>query len=429
MALDFDNLPPEEPIPDTPPSLFVCTVVFFVLTLLGVFAVLMLWPAGESTHSPWFWICITVYPAGIAGFVVSRVFSAYEGRRLDALAWNAACKRFAEQKFAQESIPLCILGAAIRVTEDDADNGVAKITDRTMTLDAKASDHAVDDSVAARWFQPIEARLAADEAERHTLILEWLYDKLLVDLTESITALPAEVPLRVLLDVSGYAGEADLVKLWQTQWRTHNLRDARAQRVAAPLDLMTVDAWLDGRFEAQPLERSAILLISASLSAVLDEDPPKGTAEAGIGLLIASTALTAGYRLRPLASLHRPLQSSNENLTHALTYALRWGHATFDSLESAWMTGFDGETAGPLHTAMSHVGGDKPRNEPLPEFDLDRTVGRAGQSAGWLTATCAVLRTASSATPQLVAQRNEDRTIIAVATTGDHERNNTLASA
>ncbi|ACR30692.1 hypothetical protein [Burkholderia glumae] len=429
MALDFDNLPPEERVPDTPPSRFVWTVVFFVLTLLGIFAVLLLWPAGESTHSPWFWICITVYPTGIAGFVVSRVFSVYEGRRLDALAWNAACKQFAEQEFTQESIPLRILGAAIRVTEDDAENGVANIADRTMTLDARASDHSVDDSVAARWLQPIDARLAADEAERHTLILEWLYDKLLVDLTESITPLPAEVPLRVLLDVSDYVGNADLVELWQAQWRNHNLRDARTQRVPAPLGLMTVDTWLDGCDGASPLDRSAVLLISVSLSAVLNEDPPEGTAEAGIGLLIASTALTARYKLRPIASLHRPLRSGNENLIHALTYALRWGYAKFDSLESAWMTGFDGETVGPLHTAMSHVGGGKPRNEPLPEIDLDRSVGRAGLSAGWLTATCAVLRAASSATPQLVAQRNEDHTIIAVVTKGDHELNNTLASA
>ncbi|MDN7619605.1 hypothetical protein QZM39_07155 [Burkholderia cenocepacia] len=429
MALDFDKLPPEKPVPDQPPSRFVWTVVFFVLTLLGIFAVLMLWPAGESTHTPWFWTCITVYPAGTAAFVVSRVFSVYEGRRLDALAWNAGCKKYAAQAFEQESIPLRILGAAMRVTEEDADNDIGKIADRTLTLGAKASTHEADESVAARWLQPLDARLAADEAERHTLILEWLYDKLLVDVTEPLAALPAEVPLRVVLDVSGYVGDADLVELWEAKWRGLELRGKRAQRVPEPFDLMAVDAWLDGRDGAPPLDRAAVLLISASLNAVLDEDPPAGTAEAGIGLLVASTALTDRYKLRPVASLHRPLLSVNESLNHALTYALRWGDASLDSLESAWMTGFDGETVGSLHIAMSHVGGDKPRDERLLEFDLDRTVGRAGQSAGWLAAVCAVLRTASSAMPQLVAQRDEDQTIIAVVTKGDHELNSKRVSA
>jgi hypothetical protein len=428
MALDFDKLPPEKPVPDTPPARFVWTVVFFVLTLIGIFAALMLWPENESTSTPWFWTCVTVFPAGIAAFVVSRRFSVYEGRRLNALAWNGACKQYAEQAFAQESIPLRILGAAMRVTENDADNRIAKIADRTLTLDAQASDHEANASIAARWFQPLDARLAVDEAERHTLILEWLYDKLVVDLTESLIALPAEVPLRVLLDVSGYAGEADLVELWQAQWRSHELRDAHAHRVLAPLDLMTVDSWLDDRDGAPPLGRSAVLFISASLSDVLDEDPPEGTAEAGIGLLVASAAFADRYKLQPVASLHRPLRSGSENLNHALTYALRWGHVEFNSLEAAWMTGFDGATVGPLHTALSHVGASKPRNDALPEFDLDRTVGRAGRSAGWLAATCAALRAAGSAAPQLVAQRNDDQTIVGVVTAGNHELINTRAS-
>lgn len=429
MALDFDSLPPQEPVPDKPPSRFVWTVVFFVLTLIGIFAVLMLWPAGEPADTPWFWTCITVYPAGIAGFVVSRVFSVYEGRRLDALAWNAACQRYAEQTFEHESIPLRILGAAIRVTEDDAGNRVTSIADKTITLDAEASPHEADESVAARWFQPLDARLAEDEAERHVLVLEWLYNKLLDDLAELLTALPSEVRLRVLLDVSGYAGEADPVALWHAQWRSRELRAARAQRIPASLDLMTVDAWLDRRDGAPPLDQCAVLLVSTSLSAVLDEDPPEGSAETCIGLLVASAALADRYKLRPVASLHRPLQSGSENLNHALTYAFRWGDVALDSLGAAWTTGFDGETVGPLHAAMSHVGAGTPRDDPLPEFDLDRTVGRAGQSAGWLAATCAALRAAESATPQLVAQRIDEQTIVAVVTTGDHEPNNTRTSA
>lgn len=429
MALNFNTLPPEMPVPDTPPSRFVWTVVFLVLVLVGIFVVLLLWPAEESTRTPWFWTCVTVYPAGVAGFVVSRVFSVYEGRRLRAMDWNAAAKKFAERAFAKESIPLRILGAAMRVTEDDADNNVQKIVDRKVTLDTKASEHAVDQAIAARWLQPRDARLASNEAERHTMILEWLYDELLADLDEPLAALPSDIPVSVLLDVSGYVGRADVAELWQKQWRSHELRDARVERAHASLDLMRVDAWLDGQDGTPPFERAAVLLVSVSLSTVLDEDPPDGTAEIGMGLLMTSAGLAGQHALRPVASLHRPLRSGSENLNHALTYALRWGNANLDSLGAAWMIGSDGESVGPLHTAINYVSAGKPREEPLAEHDLDRTVGHSGQSAGWLAATCAALRAADSSRPQLIAQRLGEQTVVAVVTGADHEPNDTRTSA
>ncbi|MGS1000385.1 hypothetical protein ACVCH0_01520 [Burkholderia glumae] len=94
MAVDFARLPPEEPGPDHPPSILIWTIVFFLIAIVGVFAVLLLWPKGESTQTPWFWACVTVYPFGLAAFVVLRRYSVYEGRRLDAIAWNDARKDY-----------------------------------------------------------------------------------------------------------------------------------------------------------------------------------------------------------------------------------------------------------------------------------------------------------------------------------------------
>jgi hypothetical protein len=427
MALDFSSLPPERPVPDTPPSRFVWTVIFFVLTLLGVFAVLMLWPAGESTRTPWFWICVTLFPAGIAAFAVSRPYSVYEGRRLDAFAWNAACKRYAEQAFAEESIPVLVLGSAIRLTENEVENGIDEIVDGTLTLDAQASDHEENESITARWLQPIDARLAADDPERHELVLEWLYDRLLTDLNASLTALPAELPLRVLLDHSGYAGSADPVELWRAGWNSHKLRTAHASRVQEALDLMTIDSWLDD--QNGPLSRHAVLLVSVALSKVIDETPSDGTAEAGVGLLLVSKALASRFKLQPIAAFHRPLHSGNDDLDHALAYALRWGSVDPGTVGSLWMSGFDGDSVGPLHASLSHVSRGKGRDDALPEFDLDRTVGHTGPSAGWLAAACASYQTRQSSTPQLVAQRLEDRTFVAVVTTVDNESKITRSSA
>ncbi|MCP3720897.1 hypothetical protein [Paraburkholderia sp. CNPSo 3281] len=85
IPVDFASLPPEEPVPDNPPSRLRWTIVFFLIVIVGAFVVLFLWPKGEPTQTPWFWTCVTVYPYEVAAFAVLRRYSVYEGRRLDAI--------------------------------------------------------------------------------------------------------------------------------------------------------------------------------------------------------------------------------------------------------------------------------------------------------------------------------------------------------
>jgi hypothetical protein len=427
MALDFSQLPPKKPVPDTPPSRFVWMVVFFVLTLLGIFAVLMLWPASEPTNTPLFWTCLTVFPMGIAGLVLLRRYSVYEGRRLDAQDWNKASDQYAEQVFERESIPVCVLGSAIRVTGDDQAKGVGEIADGTLTLDPQASSHEENESTAARWIEPVDARLAADDAERHAEVLEWLYDRLLTDLKGPLSSLPVALALRVRLEISGYQGEVDALTLWKDKWRAHRLHTAHSFTATEVPGLMVLDSWLDD--QNGPLKTGAMLLVSISLNAMLDGNPPEGSAEAGTGLLMVSTSTASRHDLHPVAAIHRPVRSRNEDLDHATTCALRWGSSDVQKLGSAWMTGFDGESVGPLHTALSHASGDTPPADVLPEFNLDRAVGNAGKSAGWLAVACAVQTVSQAIAPQLVAQRNADHTVLAVVATSNNNSNNIPHSA
>ncbi|WP_439889625.1 hypothetical protein ACS7SF_09875 [Ralstonia sp. 25C] len=411
MALDFSKLPPEEEPPE-PPSRFVWTVVFFVITLLGILAVLMLWPAGEPTNGAWFWTCVALFPPGIAAFVVSRRYSVYEGRRLDAQAWNDARERYNTQAFARESIPVLVVGAAIRVTENDTENDVRSIMDRSLTLAAQASPHEENESIVTRWLQPVEARLAADDAERHEFILDWLYGCLLKDLSAAIGALPPDLPLRVVIDLSGYLGGVDPVALWQGRWTGLDMRIARAERAAEPLDTMVLDAWLDDRTSL--LSKSALLLISVSLSQVIEGTPLEGTAEAGVGLLLVSTTLGREYKLAPVAAIHRPVRADHDQVDHALTHALRWGGTEPKLLENVWTTGFDGESVGPLNSALSQTGATSGQESEIKACDLDQTVGHAGASAGWLATACAVHAMQQSAAGQLVVEYHLDHTVAAV---------------
>jgi hypothetical protein len=270
-------------------------------------------------------------------------------------------------------------------------------------------------SIAARWLQPIGARLAADDPERHELVLEWLYEQMLTGIHAPLAALPVDLPISVLLDLSGYVGNVDALTLWRTKWSDRELRPAYSSLVPQTLDLMAIDSWLDDR--NGPLHRHAVLVISISLGNVIDETPRHGSAEAGVGLLLASSAVVAKFALHPTAAFHRPLRSDNANLDHALTHALRWGSVELDSVGALWTTGFNGDSIDALHASLSHLKKEKEQGEVLPEFDLDRAVGYAGHSAGWMAAACASSHVERTSMPQLLAQRFDDHTYIATVAT------------
>ncbi|VWD56726.1 hypothetical protein [Burkholderia contaminans] len=418
MALDFSSLPPEKPVPDESPSRILWAAVFIVLTAVGVLAVLMLWPKDEPTRTPWFWICVSVYPTVFSAFIVSRRYRAYELERAKVQAWNDASSKYNAQAFARESVPMLVLAAAARVTADDTDNGIDPIVDGAMKLRAKASAQQANESVSARWFEPIEARLAADDAQRQDEVLEWLYERLIDDLHETLNALPADLPLRVLLDISGYVGESDVVEQWRKEWRRRKLRFARTDRAPESLDLMTVDTWLDER--NGPLHQHAVLLVSIALGTVIAESPAPGSAEAGVGLLLVSEDLASRFELRPIVAFHRPRRAGNDDPGHALTYGLRWGGTAPDDIGALWTSGFDSRTAGSLRTALRTGSPEGETDEAVPEFELDRIVGKAGASAGWLAAACATYVAGQTPKPQLVAQRDENHVFIAVVTNMDN---------
>ncbi|WP_227791527.1 hypothetical protein [Burkholderia sp. BE17] len=164
MAVNFENLPPEEPEPDEPPSRFVWTIVFFVIVLAGVFAVLLLWPKDEPTQSLWFWICVTVYPVGVAAFVVLRRYSVFEGRRLDAIAWNEAREKYVTGVFEQASRPLVLLAAAYRFASDAKEDAFDKLLGGSIKLEPRT----VPGTTGAAYFD-VAQRVGGSGAQNHRI--------------------------------------------------------------------------------------------------------------------------------------------------------------------------------------------------------------------------------------------------------------------
>jgi hypothetical protein len=415
MAIDFSLLPPAQEMRDEPPSTILWTVVFFVLTLLGGFAVLLFWPKSEPSHTLWFWACLTLYPAGFAAFVVSRRYSVYEGRRLDAQEWNAARERYIQNVFAKAQVPFAVVGSAYRFTDDDKSNHAETIAQRALVLKAQPSI-AQSGTVTARWLAPAvldrSKWLQGPDTIRQDQVLEWLFGQLLDDLVETLEALPNELPLTVRLRVAADALESDVLAVWQRQWQSRKIRSTKVVAEASDLGLMIVDTWLD--MDDGVTRKCATLLVTVQLNEILSKNPPDGSAEVGVALLLAPEDIVKRYALKRIALIHRPMQSAVDKLDHALTYALHWGNADPTSIARLWLSGLNEHSAAPLHTALSDTGVTAARSEPPSDADIDRTVGHAGVASGWLSLACASACAEQVSAPQLLVESCGTNIVLAV---------------
>ncbi|MFP3686313.1 hypothetical protein SB847_21655, partial [Bacillus sp. SIMBA_026] len=64
------------------------------------------------------------------------------------------------------------------------------------------------------------------------------------------------------------------------------------------------------------------------------------------------------------------------------------------------MSGFDSRAAASLRMALSAGRPEGKSDEAVPEFELDRIVGKTGASAAWLAAACATYMAGQSTKPQ-----------------------------
>lgn len=398
MAVDFEKFPPEEPIPDKPPSRFVWTILFLVIVLAGVFVVLLFWPRGESTRTLWFWICVTVYPVGVAAFVVLRRYSVYEGRRLDAIEWNAAREKHVNSVFEQASRPLALVAAAYRFASDAKEESFDKLLDGSIKLEPRTAPKPDTPPVNARWFEKPDAdengtRFKNDD-QRRRYVREWVFGSLIDDVTEAVRILPSDLKLAIQLVLPDTVNTDEALASWDKQWAKSDLRPVKAEILLDPPDLMTLDAWLD-RIN-QKRDQEARLLVFVRLNSILQALPPEGSAEAGVALLVAPESVQREFKIQPIAWLHRPNETDTCPVDVALARALRWGRVEAAAVNRIWQSGLDSVTANKASTAVVKAGiAAKPAN-------IDYMVGHASEVASWLGVTCAAKAAAQDGSPQLV---------------------------
>lgn len=410
MPVDFDKLPPEEPVPDDPPSRLVWTIVFFVMVFAGVFLVLFLWPKEEPTRAPWFWVCVFVYPLGIASFVVLRRYSVYEGRRLDAIVWNEARKEYVDEVFEQASQPLAILAASYRFASDAKEDAFAKLLDGSVMLEPRVAPKPDARPVNARWFEKPDAdedgvRFDTDDKRRRH-VMAWAFGAVIDEVADAVRSMPPDLKLTAQLVVPGTARTEEIAASWHAQWQKVDGRMLKAEVLPDIADLMYVDTWLD-RVE-QNSDQEARLLVIVQLNAVLQAMPPDGSAESVVAILFVPEAVRRKFNLASVALMHRPNGTSDCSVDAALARAVQWGKVQTSEIKGVWRGGVDGATANATTAALARTSiGTKPA-------DLDYMVGHAGEAAPWLSMAFAAKAAARDGSTQLVVATSQTKACFAV---------------
>jgi hypothetical protein len=404
MAVDFSQLPTEAVYHDEPPSRFIWTVVFLGMLLIGVFAVLVLWPKGLSTHTAKFWVTLMLFPVGIPAWIVLRRYSAYQGRKLDAELHNETVRNFNERVFRAASIPLSLIGAAYRFSTDPKENTVESLRAGAVALKPQPPFNGKGDPVKARWLvtpgMPTSPHSIEGDRRRHRHVTRWLFDELLDELSACVQALPVHVPLVIQLAITNAFTPQENEHLWRDRWQAHSLRHAEtAKPGTTPLDLMMLDTWLDDTLRHTRLQ--ATLVVVLHLQPLLATMPPADTAEAAVALLLMPEALARQHKVPVAALLHRPVRAPMDRPTEALAHALQWANCQASSIPSGWQCQLDAAKGGPWCEAAMHHG------LTATLTNLDQTVGRTKMVAPWLATACAAASLGSDPAMQIILAVHE----------------------
>ncbi|PCE33772.1 hypothetical protein [Burkholderia ubonensis] len=397
MAVDFDKLPPEKPEPDDPPSRVVWAIVFCVIVVAGIFTVLLLWPEGEPTQTPWFWTCITAYPVGVATFVVLRRYSVYEGRRSDVIEWNKACTRYVNGVFEQASRPLAVVAAAYRFSSDAKENEFDKLLAGSVKLEPRTTPKPDTPPVTARWFEEPhadkEGKPFKTDSERYLNVLESVFGALITDVAEAVRALPSDLKLAVGLVLPEMANTAEASDAWDKQWRKSDLRLLKAEVLPEPPELMYFDTWLDR--SNQGSDQEARLLVFVQLNPLLQALPPEGCAEAAVAILVTPEDVRSRFKLASIALAHRPNETYDCSLDVALSRALRWGRLEAADVSRIWQGGLGAATGNEVTAVLVKAG------IAAKLANLDFMIGHAGKAAVWFGVACAAKAVAHDGSSQL----------------------------
>ncbi|WP_244137120.1 hypothetical protein [Burkholderia pyrrocinia] len=389
--------------------------------MAGMVLMQLIWPRRIPTATPLFWVAVVGVPLVASAVVVVTRFAAYAGLQRVAKSWDVKRDEHVAGVFRVESQPIVLLAGAHRFSTDDTENAVSTIAGGDLLLKSQPTPDKAT-AIEARWFDAppftVGERPADYDAKRQLVVLDDLIAKLLDPVVERIAMLPAVLPLVVRLHVAAPALTENVEERFRLAWRQRGLREVPISNDPKAPGLMSVDSWLDA--PACDARDHATLLVVIELRSLVAGRPPKGSAEAGVALLMVPEDVAQRNRLAPVAQIHRPRQGTVATLGDTLKFALQWGATDAGAIHHLWHSGFDSVGQQALLSATRAGGITLMAEQQVSgEHDLDRTVGDSGIAADWLALACACDFAQSFGGPQLVARYGGRESFLSVVRTTD----------
>lgn len=404
MAVDFSLLPAEQPVPEKGPSRVVWSLIFVAMTLTGAALSVWLWPRNETTQTLWFWFCVGVSPACVAGALVLRRFSLFHGWRNQLLAENQVARAYKDAVFKAAGRPLAVLAAQYRIDADDEMNTLQALLARGVEppiCTARLSR----ESIVASYLEPDSAALTFDDEERQGAVLEWILGAFTTAACEALEDVPARIPVAVRLDIHSTVLSHDAVL---AVWDGLPSSALRSRLCGAPVmesggGIWQIDTMLDQQL-AEPRD-ILTLLISVNLSSLYADVPEPESTEAACMMLLCPEPLARRKNLAVAGWMHRPQATAGCTPEEAAQYALQWGGIGREEVGGALQYGF-GKSASPLRVVLA---GDQ-----LTDHVLDTAIGNASATSSWLTAVLALEQASLKARPFIVGVMHDEQTLFAV---------------
>ncbi|URF06824.1 hypothetical protein [Cupriavidus campinensis] len=409
MPVDFRRIPSKTVVPEFPQwSVTKWAVLFVAIVGGGAALALYTWPASQPTNTPWFWVRIVGYPLLAWVFIWSTTLAGAHTLRSVASAKNEVSERHELACHAQASMPLALLGHALRFSTDDAENNAQAVVGGQVQMVARTSAAFPKSATTSRWIaipeKPFYPGNELSEHFRHEVITERLIDDLVARLRGDLGRLPSGTCVRVRSVVaSSLASEevcADIgekLRGWFPGLSVVMSKDTDA------LSLFNVDAWADGLWQNE-----IQLLVAIQLRRAISEELPEGSAEAGVALLVGPPC---DHTSIPTAlHLHRPATGNATSASEISALATRWGRSKGTDISVVWSDALtDGAIAQLRSTGVA--------SDSAIWIDLRRTIGDCGHAAPWLGVALAAEQAAQTASPQLVVAQEGDQIIALVCRT------------
>ncbi|MEX3962129.1 hypothetical protein AB4Y42_07895 [Paraburkholderia sp. EG286B] len=374
----------------SPPNVVNWLALLVITIVVGAVYTLTTWPPGDPANTARFWIQLFGWPflAWAGSFGLRTLYWEQECARIEAGNTARQEDRREGIKFAGE--PLAVLGYSYLTGAGT--NGVS-----TLLCNKYGNGSSTKDSGGERS-QYDSLGLAGDDEDPTRY--RACFKELTSSIARAIRLLPSEIPLSIRLQLPENVNRDALLEAWRGIWSSAKLRPAIISLVFPERGVMELDEWLDIR-GGPTLERCTLYV-----SARLREGPTGQGAEAATAILLGWAPLARRHGIRPIALLHRPVESPPQDFESAIARALLWGEASLDRVEDVWLSGIGGREKVAIakyiepQAATRRKGGDVEAIRDISSF-----LGDVGEVSAWLAIALGIENALHAKCPQLVASR------------------------